>query len=88
MDDCSSLKAKLNANTIWPMEYMFKFIVPANVSNIARVAALFEPSAIVYHKESKNQKFVSITAKQSMQSAEQIIDIYVKAGEIPHLMAL
>lgn len=88
MDNWSSLKEKLNANTIWPMEYMFKFIVPANVTYVARVESLFEPSAIVYRKESKNLKFISITAKQSMQSAEQIIDIYAKAGEIPHLMAL
>ncbi|MFN3555395.1 MAG: DUF493 family protein [Bacteroidales bacterium] len=88
MQNLNSLREKLIINSHWPLLYMFKFIVPAQMESIARVEALFAPEAIIYRKESRNKRFVSITAKQQMASADHIIGVYQQAGQIPGIMAL
>ncbi len=88
MDKLHSLKNKLDANTNWPLIYMFKFIVPAEIKKIALVEALFDSNATIYHKESKSGKFISITAKQEMDSSTDIIDVYQKASSIENILAL
>jgi uncharacterized protein len=88
MDILSSLKQKLLLNDKWPLPYMFKFIVPSDMKKVAQVEALFDEKALVYRKESKTGKFISITAKQDMYVAEQIIDIYKQAAKIENIVAL
>jgi uncharacterized protein len=88
MDIFNSLKEKLEYYKEWPVLYMFKFIVPSDMQKVARVEALFADTATIYRKESKNGKFISITAKQNMYMPEQIIDIYKQAAKIEKIMAL
>ena len=84
----NSLRTKLNHFKEWPQNYMFKFIVPADMNKIARVESLFHESAVIYRKESKNGNFISITAKQNMDNAEQIIEIYKNATKIENIVSL
>ncbi|TVQ13563.1 MAG: DUF493 family protein [Bacteroidetes bacterium] len=88
MDKLHSLKKQLDANTNWPLIYMFKFIVPAEIEKIALVEALFDSNATIYRNESKSGKFISITAKQEMDSSTDIIDVYQKASSIENILAL
>ncbi len=88
MERFHSLKEKLNVYKNWPLVYMFKFIVPAEIEKIAMVEALFNQDATIYRKESKTGKFVSITAKQQMDNSDQIISIYKKAYSIERIVAL
>lgn len=88
MNKLQSLKEKLNLNEKWPLIYMFKFIVPAEMDKIAKVEALFDQHATIYRNESKTGKFVSITAKQKMDNSDQIISIYQKAYSIEQIVAL
>ncbi len=88
MDKYAALKKRLSQNSEWPTVYMFKFIVPAQLDSIAQVEALFDENAIVYRKESKTGKFVSITAKQKMGNVQQIINVYQKAESIKNIVAL
>jgi len=88
MDKLSSLKELLQKIDKWPTIYMFKFIVPNDIGSIARVEALFAPQAVVYRKESKNNKFISITARQLVHLPEQIVDIYTQASKIKNIIAL
>lgn len=88
MDTLSSLKELLQKIDKWPTIYMFKFIVPNDIGSIARVEALFAPQAVVYRKESKNNKFISITARQLVHLPEQIVDIYTQASKIKNIIAL
>lgn len=88
MDTFNSLKKKLDANKKWPLTYMFKFIVPAEMDKIALVEALFDNNATIYHKESRSGKFISITAKQEMDSSSDIINVYQKASSIESIVAL
>lgn len=88
MNNLVSLREKLDQNQKWPLNYMFKFIVPAHIEKIALVESLFDETAVVYRKESKSGRFVSITAKQSMENSGSIIEIYHKASTIENVMAL
>ncbi len=88
MNNLHSLQQKLEIQKNWPMDYMFKFIVPAEIEKIAMVEALFSDQAIVYRNESKTGKFISITARQQMESPEHIIAVYEKAQSIENIMAL
>lgn len=88
MLNLESLHEKLEKINQYPVLYMFKFIVPVNNKNIARVESLFEPSATIYHNESRNGKYISITAKQKMETSEDIVEVYQKASKIQSIIAL
>jgi uncharacterized protein len=88
MNNLDSLQEKLNHHTSWPLAYMFKFIVPAQIEKIARVEALFSEHAVITRKESRFGKYISITARQLMNSSHHIIDIYKRASEIENIVAL
>lgn len=85
--DFSNLKARLEKLS-WPMVYMFKFIVPAQNRQIAQVESLFSPEAEVYQNESRGGKYISITAREVMLSADHVVEVYKKASSIEGLMAL
>ena len=88
MNRWNNLRKKLSWYKEWPVNYMFKFIVPADMEKIARVESLFANHATIYRKESKKGNYVSITAKQNMQDPEQIIEIYKKATLIEEIVSL
>lgn len=88
MEKLLSLKNKLDAQNQWPLNYMFKFIVPADLEKVARIEALFDSSAVIYHKESRTGKFISITAKQEMNNSSAVIAVYEKASSIDDIVAL
>jgi uncharacterized protein len=88
MNNFITLREKLDHNQKWPLYYMFKFIVPAHIEKVALVEALFDETAVIYRKESKSGRFISITAKQNMISSGHIIEIYDKARTIENVMAL
>jgi uncharacterized protein len=87
-DDLEKLRQKLLETTSFPSVYMFKLIVPSENRSIALVENLFESEADILTKESGGGKYTSITAKQVVISAEEIIDIYRKASTIKGLMML
>jgi putative lipoic acid-binding regulatory protein len=68
--------------------YMFKLIVPSENRTIALVESLFEAETHILTKESDKGKYTSITAKQVVISAEEIIDIYRRASAIKGVMLL
>jgi uncharacterized protein len=88
MNNFVSLREKLDQNQKWPLNYMFKFIVPAQIEKVALIESLFNETAVIYRKESKSGRFISITAKQFMENSGGIIEIYQKASTIENVMAL
>lgn len=83
-----SLKKKLEEQFTWPQVYMFKFIIPADNKKLAMVESLFGNEAILVNRQSKNNKFISITAKEMMLSPTEIIAIYKKAEKIEGIISL
>lgn len=82
------LRKKLEAQEEWPGIYMFKFIIPNDNHRLAMVESLFGPEAQVTIHQSRKGNYLSISAKEMMMSADEVIQRYVRAAEIEGLIAL
>ena len=81
------LRVQLEKEANWPMIYMFKFIIPADNRKIALVESKFSDEALITQKESTNRKYISITVKEVMLTADSIISKYREMEGIEGLMA-
>lgn len=87
MKEFDGLKAGLE-KLDWPAVYFFKFICPSDSETIAKVVSLFNDSGEMKFQPSKNGNYTSISLKEVMMSAEDVIEIYIKASGIKGVMAL
>lgn len=84
----ADLKEKLKEQHSFPSVYMFKFIVPGSNKLHAQVEALFGDEAQITIRESSKGNYVSITAKEMMLSADNIISRYREASKIEGIVSL
>lgn len=84
----SDLRQRLEKEHSFPSVYMFKFIVPNSNKLHAQVEALFGDEAQISIRESSKGNYVSITAKEMMLSAENIIARYRSASKIEGIVSL
>lgn len=87
-DELEKFKQKINETTTFPSVYMYKFIVESENRKIALVESLFDEQADIHTKESGNGRYTSITAKQVVMSADEVVAIYKKASEIKGIIFL
>ena len=87
-DFYSKLRTQLEEQHSFPLLYMFKFIIPADNRRLAMVEALFGETAEITTHQSKTNKYISITAKEVMLSAESIISVYQQAEKIEGIISL
>lgn len=86
-DIYAELRSKLEKDS-WPSVYMFKFILPSDNHKIALVESHFDDGAEINHQSSSNGKYISITIRQVMLTAESVIDIYKKIAELKGIISL
>jgi uncharacterized protein len=72
----------------WPSVYMYKFIFEPDPNRVDRVVALFPPESEILRKYSSGGKYLSITVKEVMMSADDVVARYEKASEIPGIITL
>ncbi|MGQ1908271.1 hypothetical protein ACT3CE_00650 [Marinifilum sp. RC60d5] len=82
------IKQQLFESTKWPSLYMFKFIVPNNEDKINAVKNLFPTDTKFTYKTSKDIRYIGITVKKVMNSADDVVEIYARAQGIKGIMAL
>lgn len=87
-DKYQKLREELLKNKKWPLLYMFKFIAPNQEDNVKKVVAILPKNGDISYKHTKNLKYVSITCKVKMASAESIININAQISEIEGVMSL
>lgn len=87
-DAFEGLRLKLEADKEWPKVYLFKFIIPNDNQKLAMVESLFGEEAQVTINQSRNANYLSISAKEMMMTAAEIIQRYEKAAEIEGVIAL
>ena len=87
-DRKAGLRAQLDAHHKWPSEYMFKFIAPNQSECIRAVLAVFPDDVNVERKSSGGGKYVSLTIRETMPSAEDVFDRYEAVGRIGGIFAL
>ncbi|MFP4392244.1 MAG: DUF493 family protein [Desulfohalobiaceae bacterium] len=81
-----NFKQRLNENHSWPCTYMFKFIVPEHKSN--QIKDLFETRDEIYTRQSRNGKYVCVTAKCRVHSSEEVVAVYEAAAQIKGVLSL
>ena len=79
---------KLNAVHKFPAVYMFKFVMPVGEGKMEDLVQLFDETSEKSLKNSSNGKYVSITIKELMLSAEKVVERYRLANKIKGIIAL
>lgn len=72
----------------WPSVYMYKFILEPDQVKVDMLIALFPAESEILRKYSASGKYVSLTVKEVMMNAEEVVARYDKASEIPGVITL
>lgn len=72
----------------WPAVYMFKFIFEPEEQRLGALLALFPPEAEVLRKYSKAGKYLSLTVREVMISADEVVARYDQAARIQGVIVL
>jgi uncharacterized protein len=83
----SSFRAQLEQEP-WPAVYMFKMIFPANNRTYAMVKGAFPDEARFFEKQSSKGKYISVTVKELMLDADEVIARYQKVSDIEGVIML
>ena len=76
------LKSQLYDTSLWPSEYLYKFIVISNLEKIAQIEAIFDNmGAVIETKESKNGKYTSVSINVLMRNPDAVIHKYKEVAE-------
>jgi hypothetical protein len=84
-DPHAGLRERLNETHRWPAAYVFKWVVPAALA--PEIEALLV-GAELSRRPSKNGRFVGITAKLTVPSADAVIALYQRVARFPGVVAL
>ena len=82
------LETQLTSHGKWPQVYMFKFIVLNNNRDYAILRHIFNEESLFTHRNSRNGKYISITVKEMMIDAAEVMDRYRQAADIEGIIAL
>jgi hypothetical protein len=78
----TKLREQLMESMNYPSIYMFKFVIPNTDEKLQSVKNLFPADTKFAFKTSRDLKYIGITVKKMMNSADEIIDIYTIANRI------
>jgi putative lipoic acid-binding regulatory protein len=62
--------------------YLFKFIVPSEADNVARVELAFDCMGVIKTTKSKTGKFTSVSVDVQVKDSQEIIDKYLEVSDI------
>lgn len=83
------LKEELINSTVWPSEYLFKFIVPTDVDKVLIIETSFDGmGAVIETHQSKTGKYTSVSINVTMKSAQSVIDKYVELTKVEGIISL
>ena len=76
------LRSQLYDTSLWPAEYLYKFIIKTSKPKITATEALFDNmGAVIETKESKNGKYTSISINVLMKNPDAVINKYKEVAE-------
>ena len=82
------LKQNLSSTSVWPNEYLYKFIVPTDASKIKTVEDTFNNmGAVIETKQSKTAKFTSVSINVMMESPDHVIQKYLEVSTIEGIIS-
>ncbi|KAA5824779.1 DUF493 domain-containing protein [Algibacter amylolyticus] len=76
------LKSQLLDTSLWPSEYLYKFIVISDKEKIEQIETIFNYlGAVIETKESKNGKYTSVSINVTMKNPDAVINKYKEVAE-------
>jgi uncharacterized protein len=88
-DFYDKLKISLNETTVFPADYMYKFIIPNKEELKKQVSDIFNfEGAVINSTLSKTGKYVSITVLTRVDNADVVIEKYREAAVIERIISL
>ncbi|NJM80387.1 MAG: DUF493 domain-containing protein [Flavobacterium sp.] len=83
------LKEELANTSLWPTEYLFKFIVPSDKNKVAIVEDAFnEMGAVINTNQSKTGKYTSVSISVLMKNPQTVIDKYQELSKVEGIISL
>ena len=83
------LREKLVNSTLWPTEYLYKFIVPSSNEKILQIEDAFNNmGAVINTKKSSKGNYTSVSINVRMKSAEAVIEKYVEISKVEGVISL
>lgn len=83
------LKEELRTTSSWPSIYLYKFIVPTDVSKINAVEEAFNNmGAVINTVQSKTGKFTSVSINVNMESPEHVVAKYQEVSTVEGIISL
>lgn len=83
------LKEELANTSLWPTEYLFKFIVPSDKNKVAIVEDAFnEMGAVITTNQSKTGKYTSVSISVLMKDPQNVIDKYQELSKVEGIISL
>lgn len=83
------LKEELLKSSLWPNEYLYKFVVPTDNNKIQRIKNIFDNiGAVINTSQSKTGKYTSVSISVKMKSPDAVIEKYIEVSDIEGLISL
>jgi putative lipoic acid-binding regulatory protein len=82
------LRDRLNEVHEWPSVYMYKFVMEPEETRLNAVLSLFPPESEVLRRYSAGGKYVSVTIREVMMNAEDVVMRYDQATSIQGVIVL
>ncbi|WP_430399076.1 DUF493 family protein [Flavobacterium sp.] len=83
------LKDELTNTSIWPTEYLYKFIVPSDKEKVLKVEDAFNNmGAVIKSQKSKTGKYTSVSISVQMKDPDHVIEKYKEMSTIEGIISL
>lgn len=83
------LKIELGNTSEWPSEYLYKFIIPTDITKIQELEKAFDNmGAVIVTHQSKTAKYTSLSVNVLMENPEAVVEKYIHVSNIKGLISL
>ena len=77
----NNLKEKLQDTSVWPSEYLYKFIIKSDPVKINTIECIFDNmGAVIKTIPSKNGNYTSVSINVVMNNPDDVIEKYKEVG--------
>lgn len=83
------LKTQLTETSVWPSDYLYKFIVLSDSDNIGIIHKIFDNTgAVIESKKSKKGKYTSVSVTVNLPNPDEVIRKYQEVGALEGVISL
>jgi putative lipoic acid-binding regulatory protein len=83
------LKDELANSTMWPSDYLYKFIVTSDPKKIKQIQDIFNNmGAVIQTKKSSNGKYTSVSITVNLKNPDEVITKYKEVSVVEGVISL